>query len=199
MIQTIAKRLPKGQPLKNQKTNNCSTNWKFYHHLFNLHEKFYHHLKQHLLSASSSTLKIIMPYNRDISFMNLHSMCKRATPSQIMNYKLALLAYKVFNDGYLQKEWIWSNFQQTFNNHNNKLNIYSTTNFKIGRNIPINRLNHIKNLIYISLTFPGHFQNQVEVPFPHELIHVKYRLSTKDSPNIRWGCNSRWPCVSINT
>lgn len=60
------------------------------------------------------------------------------------------MAFQTFTDEYLQKEWIQLNFQQTFNNRNCKLNIYSRTNFKIGKNIPTNRLNDITNKLDLS-------------------------------------------------
>ena len=35
--------------------------------------------------------------NYNLAFNNLHKMCGRATPEIIMNYKLALCLYKLYN------------------------------------------------------------------------------------------------------
>ena len=54
-------------------------------------------LKQKLLSASAKALKVCARLaDSDISFINLHAMCNRATPIQVMRYKLALCLYKLY-------------------------------------------------------------------------------------------------------
>ena len=68
----------------------------------------------------------------------------------MMNYKAALLAYKIVNDGYLKYDWLSFNFQKNFNKKNLKLNVYSTARFKIGKNISINRFSHVFNKIELN-------------------------------------------------
>ena len=53
-------------------------------------------LKQNLLSASAKALKVCLKLaDRETSFINLHVMCKRAIPIQMMQYKLALCLFKL--------------------------------------------------------------------------------------------------------
>ena len=54
------------------------------------------HSKQQLLLASANALKLCTQYYNDqISFEELHVLNKRATPTQIMQYKHSLLLYKL--------------------------------------------------------------------------------------------------------
>ena len=76
-------------------------------------------LKQCLLSASASALRMISGnYDKMISFNQLHTLNKRATPTQIMTYKHLLLLHKIFNNPMYNKDWLSLNFQQTFNARN---------------------------------------------------------------------------------
>ena len=53
-------------------------------------------LKQSLLSTSAKALKVCCNnYEYDLSFINLHKSCKRATPEELMIYKLSLSLYKL--------------------------------------------------------------------------------------------------------
>ena len=105
-------------------------------------------LMQHLLSTSSSALRMItLNYDYTISFIQLHSINKRATPTQIMNYKHALLLYKIFNNKLYSKEWLALNFQQTFNARTDTINIVDTSRIKIGKNSATNRLKLINGKI----------------------------------------------------
>ena len=64
-------------------------------------------LFQQLLSASSSALRMItLNYDYMISFNQLHSINKRATPKAIMNYKHALLMNNIFNNDLYSTEWL---------------------------------------------------------------------------------------------
>ena len=103
---------------------------------------------QHLLSTSSSALRMItLNYDYTISFIQLHSINKRATPTQIMNYKHALLLYKIFNNQLYSLEWLALNFQQTYNARTDTLNIVDTSRIKIGKNSATNRLKLINGKI----------------------------------------------------
>ena len=55
-------------------------------------------LKQSLLSASAKALKICCcNYEYNLSFINLHKSCLRATLDEMMHYKLALCLFKLYN------------------------------------------------------------------------------------------------------
>ena len=105
-------------------------------------------LFQQLLSASSSALKMITNnYDPLISFNQLHSFNKRATPNQIMNYKHSLLLHKVYNNRLYSKEWLSLNFQQSFNARTQTVNVVDTSKLKIGKNDAVNRLKIINGKI----------------------------------------------------
>ena len=104
--------------------------------------------KRKLLSASAQPLKFChYKYDRNISFNCLHSTLKRATPTQIMTYKHALLLHKVYNDETISPEWQDLFFNQTFNNRSPNANFIDTSRFKQGKNLLINRFTCINNLI----------------------------------------------------
>jgi hypothetical protein len=105
-------------------------------------------LKQQILSASARALRICTPnYDNTISFEQIHVINKRATPKQMMIYKHAILLYKVWNDSIYSKQWLALNFQQNFNERVNTVNVFETSNLKVGKNIVANRLKIINGLI----------------------------------------------------
>ena len=107
--------------------------------------------KRKLLSASAQPLKLChYKYDRNISFNCLHSTLKRATPTQIMTYKHALLLHKVYNDETISPEWQDLFFIQTFNNRSPNANFIDTSNYKIGKNILSNRFIILNNKITLS-------------------------------------------------
>ena len=105
-------------------------------------------LKQQLLSASARALRICTPnYNNLMSYEQIHAINKRATPNQMMLYKHSLLLYKIWNDAIYSKDWLALNFQQNFNLRCNKVKLYETSNYKVGKNLSPNRLKVINGLI----------------------------------------------------
>ena len=105
-------------------------------------------LKQDLLSASASALKICTPsYHMMMSFYELHYINNRATPTQMSQYKLALTMFTLFNKQEPTVDWVDLNFQQIFNQRNTTLNFVNTSNYKVGQNILCNRLTCLNNKI----------------------------------------------------
>ena len=63
--------------------------------------------------ARPKAFKVCMGYiGYELSFVNLHKMCKRATPEMMMNYKLALCLPKVYNKDLNSIELVLLNFNQ---------------------------------------------------------------------------------------
>ena len=109
-------------------------------------------LKQKLLSASASAMKIVTKnYDRMVSFEQLHRLAARATPNEISKYKHSLLLHKVYNDQTESKDWIDMNQSQNFNGRNTKFNIIDTSKFKIGKNQLCNRLTCINNEVELEM------------------------------------------------
>ena len=105
-------------------------------------------IKQQHLSASASALIIcIRNFDWMISFDQLHYMAKRVTPTQIMNYKHALLLFKIYNGKDCERDWIDLNFNQNFNRRSNLFNCIDTSLSKIGKNIASNRIRLVNGKI----------------------------------------------------
>ena len=67
-------------------------------------------LKQKLLSASAKALKVcVRSADNGTSFLNLHKMCNRATPNEMMTYKIALTLFKLYNKDFNCIEFVHSN------------------------------------------------------------------------------------------
>ena len=100
------------------------------------------------MSASAAPLKYCVRfYDRNISYITLHAIVKRATPSQIMIYKHALLLHKIYNDENSSQEWLSLFFNQTFNNRAMAANFIDNSKFKVGKNLIENRLTLLNNKI----------------------------------------------------
>ena len=92
-------------------------------------------LKQKLLSASGNALKLCTPYcQNDYSFITLHNLNKRATPSQMVNYKLALQLYKTFNTQQPPLEWAALNENINTNRRQVYFETIHQSRTKIGHN-----------------------------------------------------------------
>ena len=99
-----------------------------------------HNSKKNLLSASAAALKLCTPtYDQYMSFQNLHEINKRATPIQIMKYKLSIILYKTYNDESQSFDWLSLFFNQNFNARTEFVNFFDCSSFKIGKNLLSNR------------------------------------------------------------
>lgn len=117
-------------------------------------------LKNHLLAASSNALKICTPsFDRSMSYATLHSVNKRATPSQMMLYKHAILLYKIYNNQHPPKDWLELNFTQLLSRRQLNFECHNNANFKVGNNIVSNRLSILNTKI------PLHWLNQTLITF----------------------------------
>ena len=104
--------------------------------------------KRHLLSASSSALKICTPtYNREMSFSELHSLNSRATPNQFLKYKHAILLFNVYNSHQPSQDWLSLNFHQILTRRQTNFEIVKSMNFKVGYNMISNRLSTLNKQI----------------------------------------------------
>ena len=117
-------------------------------------------LKQKLLSASASALKSISKiFTSDISFERLHTINQRGTPEQMLKYKLSLQIYKLYNSEKMTEDWIDLNNQQNFNARVNKLLVSNNSNYKIGKNLLVNRFTTLNNQIelnWLNLSFDSY-------------------------------------------
>ena len=114
-------------------------------------------LKRNIRSASANALKICTPnYNYLMSYDYLHTVNKRAQPYKILQYKLALMLFKIVRDQIPSREWLALNHEQVFTSRQMNCIITSTSNYKVGFNIPTRRLGVINNKInldWLNLSF----------------------------------------------
>ena len=103
------------------------------------------------MSASALPLKIcIHKYDRNISYDSLHTITKRANPTQILTYKRALLLHKTYNDDSLSPEWLDLFSNQSFNNRSPNLHFVDNSNYRIEKNILSNRFTILNNHITLA-------------------------------------------------
>ena len=105
-------------------------------------------LKQHLLSASANTLRILnIKSDLRISFHQLHKIHKRALPLEMMKYWLSIQLYKGYNDCNMNDDWMDMNMQQNFNSRLTFVQINDFSNLTIGKNILANRFGVLNNTL----------------------------------------------------
>ena len=102
-------------------------------------------LKQHLLAASSSALRLCGKSDWTTSFERLHIIHERATPTQVMKYKHCLELYRLYNSEVMSDDWINLNMQQNFNDRSDKVKIVDKSRIKVGKNLLVKRLTVINN------------------------------------------------------
>ena len=101
-----------------------------------------------LEQASTRALKLLNNYSDlRISFDQQHKLQGRATPNEIMKYKLSIQLYKLYNGTQHNADWIDLNFQQNFNNRQKYVLINDESSLRIGKNLLMNRLGVLNNLI----------------------------------------------------
>ena len=105
-------------------------------------------LKQSLLSTSAKALKVCCSsYEYYMSFINLHKSCLRATPEEMLTYKLAICLLKVYNVTFNQVEFVGQNFNQILTGRQTNFISLKSNNFKVGINALANRFYLLNNKI----------------------------------------------------
>ena len=78
-------------------------------------------------------------------------MCNRATPIQVMRYKLALCLHKLYNSDYNSIEFLSLNFKQVITGRQTKFKCFEDNNTKMGLNTLSNCLYVLNDLIPLDL------------------------------------------------
>ena len=135
-------------------------------------------------------------YHDRMSYQELHTINNRATPSQMSDYKLALLLHILINLEILSKDWIDINFQQNLNSRNTTSKCFKTNRYKIGENIICNRLPSIngkKQLEWISESF-----DSFKLICKQALLTPWWldRLALIDSAGV-WKCVYDYFCIPL--
>ena len=88
-----------------------------------------------LLAASAKALKISQIHPAPIeTYVNIHKSRNRALPSQIMQYKHAILLHKLYNEQLPEADFIELNFNQNLTSRQYHFKISKSNVFKIGSN-----------------------------------------------------------------
>ena len=77
-------------------------------------------------------------------------MCNRATPENIMRYKLALSLHKLYNKDFNSIEFAQLNYNQILMSRQTVFKTSKSNVFKVGMNSLSNRLAHLNDEIPLS-------------------------------------------------
>ena len=114
------------------------------------------HPKTKIAKSSTKALKVCIKNLEPMTlFDNIHIMCNRATPNKMLNYKLALSLFKLYNCNYNSLEFVNLNFSQVLTSRQTTFKILNSNRTRIGLNSLANRLHHINDKIpleWISLS-----------------------------------------------
>jgi hypothetical protein len=98
-------------------------------------------LKQQLLSTSALSLKLCnRNYDKSISYLELHRINKRATPSNFTLFKLSIQLCKLYNNNQHNTDWLNLNFNQVLSTRQIYFETTKISNYRIGSNVLSNRL-----------------------------------------------------------
>ena len=77
----------------------------------------------------------------------IHKTANRALPDQMINYKQAIIMYKLFNMCQPELEFVNLNFQLNQNPRIKHANFFTRQNYDTEKNIMLNRLSHLNDKI----------------------------------------------------
>ena len=116
-----------------------------------------------MLSHSTKAIKLCTRSSdvRMLSFENLHEMAERATPDQLLKYKLALQLYIMFNLQVPTQDWM--NVNINFRNTTRQIHFHThkSNRLKIGMNMIANRSFYLSGKI--ELDWFNHTYNSFKV------------------------------------
>ena len=108
-------------------------------------------LKQKLMSASGNALKLCTPYCPQItSFDTLHYQNRRATPDQMLKYKLSIQLYKTFNTQQPPLEWAALNGSICTGRRQIFFETIDVSSTKVGKCLLSNRFKVLSRMIPLS-------------------------------------------------
>ena len=100
------------------------------------------------MAASARALRLLNnTSDLRTSYEQLHKLQGRATPTNMMKYRLSIQLFTLYNGEDMSDDWLDLNHQQNFNNRQKYVQINDVSKTKIGRNILSNRLGILNNQI----------------------------------------------------
>ena len=127
-------------------------------------------IKQALLSISANALRsCMMSYCSEVSFLRIHLLCKKCTPTQIASYQLSLLLHKSISE---LNETCTTEHALLLNNivctgRQINFEIIRNNKCKIGMNKLSNKFYHISKLISLNNLDKNfvHFKKIMKIQF----------------------------------
>ena len=83
------------------------------------------------------------------SYINIHKSCKRALPSQLIEFKHAIMLHKLYNEQLPVADWVDLNFDQILSSRQTHFKTTIRNIFKIGNNKLATRLNVLNGKILL--------------------------------------------------
>ena len=116
-----------------------------------------------------STTQFRVRRSSEMSFVRIHSICKKCTPSQIMSYQSALNLHRVINE--IPELWTTEHAALTLNiictRRQCMFEIFKSNRNKIGMNTISNKFFHISKLTSLDFLNLGfvHFKKLMKFQF----------------------------------
>ena len=92
-------------------------------------------------------------HNYNLSFINLQKMCGRATLDELMNYKLTLCLFKLYNVEFNPVEFVRLDFNQILTGRQTNFITLKSNYYKVGINSSANRLYLLNKNTYLCEIF----------------------------------------------
>ena len=142
-------------------------------------------LKNSVLTASAKALRVFLKnYDQFTSFETLHVMAKRATPDQLMLYKVSLQLHKTFNHSIPITEWNQLNDNIILTSRQTKFKTRKKNRLRLGMNQMSNRfwlLNDKIPLEWLNNSFET-FKIKMKVMFITTIKDCKLLIKIKGHP-----------------
>ena len=136
------------------------------------------------MSASAKALRLCINDQTTVySYIDMHKITNRATPSQMLLYKHAILLFKLYNTLNSTSDWVKLNFQQTLTSRQVNFKISQTNKYKIGLNLIGNRLTVLNNKIPLKWLFLS--IKSFKLKCKERFLQLFYMMGYVDQPNPR--------------
>ena len=101
-------------------------------------------------STSTTTACLFLFVDVNLPFSTCLFLLVDDDRSKNCPYKHALRLYKLFNSNNMSEDWVSLNYQQIFNERNEHFQVVTKANYKVGKNLMVNRFRTLNNKINFS-------------------------------------------------
>ena len=105
-------------------------------------------LQNKIKFASANALRMCTPNVTVMStHTEIHNLAQRALPIKMCLYKHAISLYKLVRNQCPEQEFLELNFQMVNNNRSRKITFIKQQSYEVGKNIMLNRMHSLNNMI----------------------------------------------------